>query len=74
MKAVITKSQLDRIKNFINETKEIPKSKVLKEYETKQGSSDFPFEIGFEFIRQNGGKDFLINMNELKEILNMMGL
>jgi hypothetical protein len=61
MKAVITKSQLDRIKNFINETREIPKSKVLKEYETKQGSEDFPFEIGFEFIRQNGGKDFLMS-------------
>jgi len=61
MKAVITKSQLDRIKNFINETREIPKSKVLKEYETKQGSENFPFEIGFEFIRQNGGKDFLMS-------------
>jgi hypothetical protein len=33
MKTVITKSQLDRIKNFINETREIPKSKVLKEKE-----------------------------------------
>lgn len=61
MKAVITKSQLDRIKNFINETREIPKANVLKEYETKQGSKDFPFEIGFEFIRQNGGKDFLMS-------------
>ena len=61
MKAVITKSQLNRIKNFINETREIPKANVLKEYETKQGSEDFPFEIGFEFIRQNGGKDFLMS-------------
>jgi hypothetical protein len=33
MKAVISKNQLDRIKNFINETREIPKSKVLKEKE-----------------------------------------
>ena len=31
MKAVITKSQLDRIKNFINETKEIKKEEVLSE-------------------------------------------
>jgi len=31
MKAVITKSQLNRIKNFINETREIPKANVLKE-------------------------------------------
>jgi hypothetical protein len=61
MKAVITKSQLDRIKNFINETREIPKANVLKEYETKQGSEDFPFEIGFEFIRKNGGKNFLMS-------------
>ena len=29
MKAVITKSQLNRIKNFINETKEIKKHQVL---------------------------------------------
>jgi len=31
MKAVITKSQLDRIKNFINETKEVKKEDVLDE-------------------------------------------
>ena len=31
MKAVITKSQFDRIKNFINETKEISKEDVLNE-------------------------------------------
>ena len=61
MKAVISKNQFNRIKNFINETKETPKYKLLKEYETKQGSEDFPFEIGFEFIRQNGGKDFLMS-------------
>ena len=60
MKAVITKSQFNRIKNFINETKEIPKTKVLKETETKQGSEDFPFEIAYNFISLNGGKDFLM--------------
>jgi len=31
MKAVITKSQFDRIKNFINETREIKKQDVLDE-------------------------------------------
>jgi hypothetical protein len=61
MKAVITKSQLNRIKNFINETREIPKYKVLKEYETKPGSEDFKFDIGFDFISQNGGEDFLMS-------------
>jgi hypothetical protein len=36
MKAVITKSQLDRIKNFINETKEISKEDVIKNPTDKQ--------------------------------------
>jgi len=35
MKAVITKSQYNRIKNFINETKEISKEDVLKESSTE---------------------------------------
>jgi hypothetical protein len=67
MKAVISKNQFNRIKNFINETKEIPKSKVLKEVD-KRGHPDYPYVKGFEYISSiesgndniESGKDFLL--------------
>jgi hypothetical protein len=71
MKAVISKNQFDRIKNFINETKEIKKDEVLKEYSDKQLKAFDKNKNGIPFEPKDWkmmDEDF--NRNDLDKIFN----